>query len=37
MKDKETVAKIRAGIDTQTINKTNYEATMRKINTLIGE
>jgi len=37
MKDKASVVKIEAGIEKMTINSTNYDATMRKIETLIGE
>tara|TARA_R100000808_G_C2129801_1_gene139226 strand:+ start:386 stop:1003 length:618 start_codon:yes stop_codon:yes gene_type:complete len=37
LKDEKTVAKIESGIEKMTINRTNYEATMKKITTLIGE
>jgi len=37
IKDKASVVRIEAGIEQMTINATNYDATMRKIETLIGE
>ena len=37
IKDKASVVRIKAGIEKMTINSTNYDATMRKIETLIGE
>lgn len=37
LKDEKTVAKIESGIEKMTINRTNYEATMKKITKLIGE
>ena len=37
IKDKASVVRIEAGIEKMTINSTNYDATMRKIETLIGE
>jgi len=37
MKDKASVVRIETGIEKMTINSTNYDATMRKIETLIGE
>ena len=37
LKDKETIAKIKVGIEGMSINKTNFDATMRKINSLTGE
>ena len=37
LEDKETIEKIEVGIERMTINKTNFDATMRKIETLIGE
>ena len=37
IKDKASVVRIQAGIEKLTINSTNYDATMRKIETLIGE
>ena len=37
IKDKASVVRIQTGIEKMTINSTNYDATMRKIETLIGE
>jgi len=37
IKDKASVVRIKTGIEKMTINSTNYDATMRKIETLIGE
>ena len=37
IKDKASVVRIKVGIEKMTINSTNYDATMRKIETLIGE
>ena len=37
LKDKETIAKIKVGIEGMSINKTNFDATIRKIDSLIGE
>ena len=37
IKDKASVVRIETGIEKMTINSTNYDATMRKIETLIGE
>ena len=37
IKDKASVVRIQTGIEKLTINSTNYDATMRKIETLIGE
>ena len=37
IKDEVKVAKIKLGIENMTINKTNFDATIRKIETLIGE
>ena len=37
IEDKAKVGKIKLGIENMTINKTNYDATMRRINSLIGE
>ena len=37
IKDKASVVRIQMGIEKMTINSTNYDATMRKIETLIGE
>tara|TARA_Y100000310_G_scaffold221515_1_gene223091 strand:- start:1539 stop:2147 length:609 start_codon:yes stop_codon:yes gene_type:complete len=37
LKDKETIAKIKVGIEAMSINKTNFDATIRKIDSLTGE
>jgi hypothetical protein len=37
IKDGNVVEKIKVGIESMTINKTNFDATMRKINKLIGD
>ena len=37
IKDKANVVRIKTGIEKMTINSTNYDATMRRIETLIGE
>ena len=37
LKDKETIAKIKVGIEGMSINKTNFDATIRKIDSLTGE
>ncbi len=37
IKDGKVVEKIKVGIESMTINKTNFDATMRKINKLIGD
>ena len=37
IEDKAKVGKIKLGIENMTINKTNYDATMRRINSLIAE
>jgi len=37
IKDKANVVRIKAGMEKMTINSTNYDATMRRIETLIGE
>ena len=37
MKDELTIEKIKVGMEKMTINKTNFDATIRKIDSLIGE
>ena len=37
LKDKDTIKKIKVGIEAMSINKTNFDATIRKIDSLIGE
>ena len=37
IKDKKVVEKIKVGMESMTINKTNFDATIRKIDSLIGE
>ena len=37
LKDKDTIKKIKVGIEGMSINKTNFDATIRKIDSLIGE